>query len=238
MSALLSHALDPDARELDGPEPDTTLDEMARLLAGRRSVRRYLPIQPPVDLVDRLLYLGTCAPSAHNRQPWRFAVIRSHETKARLARAMGDKLRRDRLADQDDPGDIEADVSRSFARITSAPTIVLLCLTMEDMDRYREQARNDHEFHMATQSLAMAGQNIMLAAHAAGLSSCWMCAPMFCPDIVRGVLKLAGHWIPQGMLTLGYPANPGKPFRRMPPCETTLYLDEDDHHSTPTEPAG
>ena len=213
------------------------LDDAAALLESRRSVRRYLPIQVPTDLIDRLLYLGTCAPSAHNRQPWRFVVLRSYETKARLARAMGDKLRRDRSADNDDPAAIEADVSRSYARITSAPAIILLCLTMEDMDRYREQTRNDHEHNMAIQSVAMAGQNIMLAARAAGLSSCWMCAPMFCPDIVRGALNLADHWIPQGMLTIGYPANQGKPFIRKPSHETTLYLDEADTGPIPNDPA-
>ncbi|WP_397474128.1 nitroreductase family protein [Pusillimonas sp.] len=220
-----------------GVEPHAALDDAAALLQGRRSVRRYLPIQLPVDLIDRLLYLGSCAPSAHNRQPWRFVVLRSHETKVRLASAMGDKLRRDRGADNDDPEAIEADVSRSYARITSAPAIILLCLTMEDMDRYREQTRNDHEHNMAIQSVAMAGQNIMLAAHAAGLSSCWMCAPMFCPDIVRGALKLADHWIPQGMLTVGYAANHGKPFMRKPPHETTLYLDEADTGPTLNDPA-
>lgn len=208
--------------------PPAGLEQAARLLASRRSVRRYLPIPLPEGLLDQLLYLGTCAPSAHNRQPWRFVVLRSHETKARLATAMGDKLRRDRSADNDNPDDIEADVARSYARITSAPAIVMLCLTMEDMDRYREQTRNDHEHNMAIQSVAMAGQNIMLAAHAAGLSSCWMCAPMFCPDIVRDALGLADHWIPQGMLTLGYAANQGKPFTRKPPQQTTLYLDEAD----------
>lgn len=211
--------------------PEAPPEAFTRLLAGRRSVRRYLPMQPPKALIEQLLYLGACAASAHNRQPWRFAVMHAYETKATLATAMGNKLRRDRLADGDHLDDIEADVSRSFARITSAPVIILLCLTMEDMDQYHGQIRNDHEFCMASQSVAMAGQNIMLAAHAAGLSSCWMCAPMFCPDIVRTTLNLADHWVPQGMLTLGYPANQGKPFQRKPLSDVTLYLD-DQHRTT------
>lgn len=228
---MFNPTIDLPVAEMDGRTPQTPLPQalpeaFAQLLADRRSVRRYLPMQLPKALIDRLLYLGACAPSAHNRQPWRFVVIRAYDTKARLANAMGDKLRRDRLADHDNPEDIEADVARSFARITSAPVIVLLCLTMEDMDRYREQTRNDHELCMATQSVAMAGQNVMLAAHAAGLSSCWMCAPMFCPDIVRSALNLAVHWIPQGMLTLGYAANQGKPFKRKAMSEITHYLDD------------
>lgn len=215
-----------------GPDVDchTDLEGFAHVAARRRSVRRYLSIRPSRALVEQLLHLGCCAPSAHNRQPWRFVILRADESKARLAQAMGDKLRRDRLADKDARADIDADVARSYARITAAPVIILLCLTMEDMDRYREPTRNDHEFNMAVQSVAMAGQNIMLAADAAGLSSCWMCAPMFCPDIVRQTLGLAQHWIPQGMLTLGYAANSGKPYNRKPAHETIFYLDEEDAH--------
>jgi len=34
---------------------------------------------------------------------------------------------------------------------------------------------------MATQSVALAVQNLLLAAHDRGLGACWMCAPLFCP---------------------------------------------------------
>ncbi|HCP76945.1 MAG: nitroreductase [Pusillimonas sp.] len=195
-------------------------------LFNRRSVRRYLPEQPPLELINTLLEMAVCAPSAHNRQPWRFVVIRSHDKKAKLARAMGDKLERDRLADNDDPTDVKNDVARSFARITNAPTLILLCVTMAEMDSYRDANRNQHEFCMATQSVAMAGQNIMLGAQATGLSSCWMCAPMFCPTLVQTTLDLPEDWIPQGMLTVGYPANAGKPFVRKPLEDVVAYIDD------------
>ncbi len=52
----------------------------------------------------------------------------------------------------------------------------------------------------------MAGQNILLAAHDIGLSACWMCAPLFCPDVVKDALILPDDWQPQALLTMGYPA--------------------------------
>jgi nitroreductase len=52
----------------------------------------------------------------------------------------------------------------------------------------------------------MAGQNLLLATHDAGLGGCWMCAPLFCPDVVRGALDLPADWQPQALITLGYPA--------------------------------
>ena len=178
--------------------PSNVSDIALQGMAERRSVRRYTSEPVPKTLIAQLLEVAVSAPSAHNRQPWRFVVMQDYAVKARLAKRMGDKLRRDRLADHDNVADIEADVQRSFARITGAPAIVLLCLSMEDMDVYRDDIRNQHEYSMAMQSTAMAGQNLMLGAHVVGLSSCWMCAPMFCPDLVRDELGLPDHWIAQG----------------------------------------
>ena len=59
---------------------------------------------------------------------------------------------------------------------------------------------------MATQSVAMAGQNLLLAAQAEGLGACWMCAPLFCPDVVRAQLDLPEEWQAQGLIACGYAA--------------------------------
>lgn len=175
-------------------------------LTTRRSIRRYLPDAIPRELVEQLLNAAIWAPSAHNRQPWRFVVIDQPETKEQLARAMGDRLRQDLSADGVDPAVIEQDAARSYSRITSAPLLMLLCLSMGDMDHYPDALRASREHTMAVQSAAMAGQNLLLAAHAAGLGACWMCAPLFVPDLVRTVLDLPPDWEPQGLITMGYPA--------------------------------
>src|SRR5690606_23647037 len=49
--------------------------EAAQLIIARRSVRRYLPKPISPGLLDQLLVAAVAAPSAHNRQPWRFAVM-------------------------------------------------------------------------------------------------------------------------------------------------------------------
>jgi F420 biosynthesis protein FbiB-like protein len=181
---------------------------------GRRSIRHYRPEPLPVGTIERLLDAARFAPSAHNRQPWRFAVLRSETEKARLATAMGDRLRADRLADGDDVAAIERDVARSYARITAAPAAIVACFTLADMDRYVDTRRAAAERQMAVQSTAMAVQNMLLLAHAEGLAACWMCAPLFCPDSVRAALDLPADWQPQAVITLGRPAAAGKPRER------------------------
>jgi coenzyme F420-0:L-glutamate ligase/coenzyme F420-1:gamma-L-glutamate ligase len=207
---------------------DTALGQSLKaFLAGRRSIRRYLELPVARELVDSLLEAATAAPSAHNRQPWRFLVIEAQSTKQRLAQAMGNRLRFDRLRDGDPLDAIEADVSRSHARLTGAPVLVLVCMTMADMDRYADERRNQAERSMGLQGTAMATQNLLFAAHAAGLGACWMCAPLFCPDTVASVLALPPGWEPQAIITLGYPADRGKPFRRRPLSEVARYEDRE-----------
>jgi F420 biosynthesis protein FbiB-like protein len=182
----------------------------------RRSIRRYRPSSVRRDVVKRLLSAASGAPSAHNKQPWRFVVLDRFASRHKLAQAMGRKLRQDRTADGDAPQLIEADIDRSYQRITQAPIAILLCVDMRDMHRYPDQSRTDAEYLMAVQSTAMAAQNLLLAAHAEGLGACIMCAPLFCPEVVIESLQLSPQWRAQMLVTIGEPAAPGKDRPRLP----------------------
>ena len=149
--------------------PLSRSDTVEELLLRRRSVRRYTSEPVAGAVLEKLLRAAICAPSAHNSQPWRFAVMQTPGPKERLARAMGERLRADRSRDGDRVDLIESDVARSFARITGAPVVVVVCLTMEDTDPYPDERRRSAEHQMAVQSTAMAMQNLQLAAGAAGL---------------------------------------------------------------------
>jgi coenzyme F420-0:L-glutamate ligase / coenzyme F420-1:gamma-L-glutamate ligase len=173
---------------------------------NRRSIRRYRPDPVPRDMIEAIIESAIWAPSAHNRQPWRFAVTIDAATRETLARAMGARLRRDLEADGVAEELIAKDTERSYSRITGASCLVVVCLSMVDMDTYPDERRQQLEFLMAAQSTAMAGQNLLLAAAARGLGACWMCAPLFAPDVVRAALSLPDDWQPQGLITLGYPA--------------------------------
>lgn len=172
------------------PLPSTlSSNELHGFLRSRRSIRFYKPNVPDPVVLERLFLTAGMAPSAHNRQPWRYAVIVETGDKQKLAEAMGDRLVQDRTRDGDTEDAIKADVERSYRRVVDAPVVVIVALTLADMDRYPDAARMRAEYLMAVQSTAMATQNLLLAAHAEGLGACWMCAPLFCPDTVRAVLK-------------------------------------------------
>lgn len=200
------------------------MSDLSQLLQNRRSIRRYQPDPVPQALIEQMLTAATWAPSAHNRQPWRFAVMTQPAAKKKLAAAMGAKLRADLAADGLPPDLIEKDAARSYQRLTSAPLLILLCLTMADMDAYPDKQRQQNEWLMAVQSTALAGQNLLLAAHDLGLGACWMCAPLFAPDVVRQTLDLPDDWEPQALITVGYPAETRQKTRH--PLNTrVLYID-------------
>ncbi len=180
--------------------------DLLKFFRARRSLRRYQRRPIPDGILEQLLEAAIWAPSAHNRQPWRFVIVSEKAKKEGLARAMGAKLRADLEADGLPKPVIEEDVGRSFQRISTAPLMILLCMTVSDMDTYPDERRSAYERTMAIQSTAMAGQNILLMASSLGLGACWMCAPLFCPDLVGAALDLPPDWQAQGMITVGYPA--------------------------------
>ena len=193
-----------------------------RLRQGRHSIRRYQTQPIPRPLLERILTAAIWAPSAHNRQPWRFCVIESEASKLALSGAMGERWRRDLSADNAQPGVIEKRVAISHARITGAAALVVAAVSLEEMDVYADPQRSEAEWLMAVQSTALACQNLLLAAHHYGLGGCWMCAPLFVPDTVRGILNLPETWHPQTLITLGYPAET-KEKERLPLGERVLW---------------
>ncbi|HEC23223.1 MAG TPA: nitroreductase family protein [Chloroflexi bacterium] len=186
--------------------PSLSADALLRLIRERRSIRRYQPSPVPRHTLERVLEAARWGPSAHNRQPWRFVILTNRADRWRLADAMGAQLTADLRADGLDEILIAGDALRSRERIIAAPVLIVVCLTMRDMDTYPDEKRAEHEHTMAVQSVAMAAQNLLLMAHAEGLGACWMCAPLFCQEVVRKVLDLPADYEPQGMILLGYPA--------------------------------
>ncbi len=172
----------------------------------------------------RIFETAIHAPSAHNRQPWRFAVLTQPEPKSRLSDFLGAEFRRDLAADGLPETEIEARLQRSRNRILGAPVVILLCLDASEMDAYPDEKRSSAERTMAIQSVAAAGLQLQLAAHAEGLASVWTCGPLFSPETVKAALGLQESWEPQAMFFLGYPAEePGEKILK-PLDEVTQWM--------------
>jgi coenzyme F420-0:L-glutamate ligase/coenzyme F420-1:gamma-L-glutamate ligase len=175
-----------------------------RLRIARRSVRRFRPEPPPRAVVEALIESAGWAPSPHGRQPWRFAVVTRQETKLALADAMGVTWIAQLSLDGQDRATITARLEGSRRRLLTTPVLLIPCLYLGDLDVYPDPARQVAEETMAVQSLGAAVQNLLLAAADRGLDTGWMCAPLFCPEIVRDALGLDVGLIPHAIIQLGW----------------------------------
>lgn len=174
-------------------------------LRSRRSIRRFRNKPVDNDLLNRILETSTYAPSAHNSQPWRYAVITAPHTKKELADGMAVEFEHDLSRDGLPGVEIQRKLERSRNRIEQAPVVIIICLDESNLDHYADDRRQEAETIMGIQSISMAGHQLLLAATAEGLGGVWTCGPLFAQNSVRSVLHLPESWKPQGMLLLGYP---------------------------------
>jgi nitroreductase len=59
---------------------------LLRVITERRSIRKYLPKPIPEEVLGEILDAGRMAPSAGNKQPWRFIVVRDQKIREALAK--------------------------------------------------------------------------------------------------------------------------------------------------------
>lgn len=123
------------------PSPASLLN----LLKSRRSIRRYKPDPVPDEMVEQLLEAGRWAPSASNRQPWQFIVIRDETIRKQVAQHAAYYFVR-------------------WAHVEEAPLLIVLC----------GDARSRVYRQFLHEDIGLAGAQIMLQARALGLGTCWI----------------------------------------------------------------
>lgn len=190
-------------------------------IEARRSIRSFLPTSVPRAVLDGLVEAACLAPAPHHSRPWRWVIVDAIEAKTALADGMGERWQRDLLADGVPAVRVDALVDASRQRLTEAPALLLGCLTDNGLDHYPDQARQRAEWGMALLSLGAGVENLMLAATDAGLASCWVAAPIFCPEAARDALDLPKAWLPHALVLVGTP-HPSYVPRERP----TVPLDE------------
>jgi nicotinate-nucleotide--dimethylbenzimidazole phosphoribosyltransferase len=177
---------------------DAAIAALADVVADRRDVRRFRP--DPVDdaLLERVLAAAHRAPSVGLSQPWRFVVVRSTETRARV-RALAERERA-RQAPRFGPR-ARAFLDQKVEGVLEAPIGVCVCCVpppagTEVLGRATIPATDLY-------STACAIQNLWLTARAEGLGVGWV--SFYRPDELRAVLGIPEAVEPAAWLCLGWP---------------------------------
>src|SRR4030067_3244381 len=134
----------------------------------RRSIRKYSSTRVPREILNEILEAAQWAPSAHNAQPCRFIILTQKKSKKNLAIARA-KARTEDLSRDNVPLNLVQRITKaSVQRFTSAPVLVIACITMADMMKYPDEQRQKNERELAIQSLGAAVEKMLLAAHFKG----------------------------------------------------------------------
>jgi len=195
----------------------------------RRSIRKFAPDDVPDEMITQMLEAARLAPSASNRQPWCFLVVRDKEVKKELRRIC---------------------LEQHF--VEEAP-VVIVCFG--DLERYSMEARKkrrqesidsgaaatasglfaDPEFREYRDSLPVppreelltpvtantyiAIEHLVLMATALGLSTCWIAGFTDAAEISQ-LFNVADNLIPVAVVPVGYAAG------KLPSQRPRLGLDE------------
>lgn len=159
------------------------LDQALQLIKSRASIRHFRPDPVPGELLTEIIEAARWAPSAGNLQSWHFYVVTGNDRRWCLGRAA---------------------LHQNFVAL--APVCIVVCAEpARSASTYRQRGRDLY----CLQETAAATQNILLAATAAGLGSCWVGA--FDEERVAACLDLPPGRIPVALIPLGYPkSKPGK----------------------------
>jgi coenzyme F420-0:L-glutamate ligase / coenzyme F420-1:gamma-L-glutamate ligase len=192
-------------------------------MAGRRSIRLFRPDAVPQDVIERILEAACLAPSAHNRQPWRFVLLSRREDRGTLAEILTARMRAVMEADQNDEQAIVQRAERTRRRWQEAPLAVLVCGEDPHSDSCSEDSQRGERM-LLVQSVAAAIGYLLLAAHGEGLGACWIGYPAFCPAPLFRELGLPARWEPQAAVLLGYPAEQPVMQARLPLDQIVIKL--------------
>ena len=161
-------------------------------IAARTSIRKFDPSKPVSDAdIEKILKAGMCAPSAMDRRPWEFIVVRD---KAKLA-ALGSRLPYSRCGN-------------------GAQVAIVVCGNLDNGLPGRGKEYWIHDCSAAT-------MNILLAAKGLGLGAVWtgVYPGEDRVAVVREVLSIPAGYAPLNVIPLGYPAEDPPPKDKWNPAK-------------------
>ena len=176
-------------------------NETLKTIHRRRSVRQFQDTPVEDSLIQAVLDAANQAPSAHNKQSWRFIVIRDQK-KQQLAQLVSQNA-------SDFPKPSSAILRMAARTILSAP-VVIAVMNTGSLIRHGTELFNieldlsgDFFRTMEIQSSAAAVENLLLAATSLGLGSVWLGILYLIKDDVLSFLGEAkGEFM--AVIPLGY----------------------------------
>jgi nitroreductase len=170
----------------------------------RRATRDFTNAPVAPDILTKLVDAAIQAPSAFNAQPWHFTIIRDPTLLDRISAAAKPYMFRV-LDPKSAPSGIREHLNDpGFHVFYHAPVMILI---------------SGKEGEWTAEDVGLAAENLMLAAHAAGLGTCWIgfAQPWLKTLEGKGAVELDPNYTPIAPIIVGYPREAPSPVPRNPP---------------------
>ncbi len=190
-------------------------EDVLELLGTVRAVRYLESKAVPDDMVERLVWAATRAPSPGNTQDWQFVCVDDREKLTQIGDAIEEILSPafDRMDRPDRTTDLMLSGAKNLAtNLGTVPLVIFVCGHVSyPQQRPREQ--------MTWAALYPAAQNLLVAARAFGLGATLTTLHSVAEPVVRTVLGIPDDVRIAATIPIGYPAVPFGPVRRRPVAE-------------------
>ena len=163
---------------------DGNVPDVLTAIATRKSIRMFDPLRAVEDeKVEKILKAAMCAPSAMDKRPWEFVVVKD---KAQLQK-LGERLPNSRVAN-------------------GAQLAIVVCGSLDNGLPGRSKEYWIHD-------CSAASMNILLAAHGLGLGAVWTGVYPGEDRVaaVREILSIPDGFMPLNVIPLGYAAENPSP---------------------------
>lgn len=180
------------------------MNKVFRSIHERRSIRKYQDESIPRKYIDEILEAGRAAPSAKNRQPWKYIVFGGIQ-KQELLNAMASGLQREEQGRTDLPKSRYGlpDARNTLNCMQQAPIIIVVLNTNAKSPFL--PADNDERIAELCDTLSIGAsiENMLLAAQELGIGTLWIANTCFAYQELVSYLQTQHQLV--GAVALGYP---------------------------------
>lgn len=189
-------------------------------IENRRSIRKYKDQQIEKVLIEQIVKAAIQAPSAKNRQPWKFLIL-SQEKKEAFVNVMQYGITQEIHDKKHLPNSTHhINAAKCTLEIIKEAPVLILIVYNNGHSLYDELSFEQKVYERADiQSISAAVQNMLLEATHLGLGSLWICDFYFAYDEIKKWLEHEGELL--AAVTLGY-ANEYPTKRPRKPLEQVI----------------
>jgi nitroreductase len=171
---------------------NTDSDLILNAILNRKSIRKFLPKKVSKENIRKIVMAGQRAPTACRMETYSFILVNDPQTRRKI---------------------MDATVSHGSTRkfMMEAPLWFMICVDYARQFRLNETLGVDARFEKMSKLVlglvdaALAAENMVIAAEALGLGSCFVGSVWTAPKRVAEILNIPKNVFPFLLLCIGYP---------------------------------